>query len=621
MFLEYYGLREQPFGVTPDPRFLYFGPTHREALASLFYGIESGCGFLTLIAQPGMGKTTLLFHLLEKLRSSAQTIFLFQTQCGSREMFRHLLNDLGIDSGEQDLASMHESLNAVLLSNARKGRRVVLVIDEAQNLKNSVLETVRLLSDFETPQAKLLQIVLSGQPQLADKLAHPALTQLRQRVSVISRLHPFTRVETMVYIEYRLSKAGYSGAPLFSYAAADMIAANSNGTPRTINNLCFNAMTLGFAKRQRQIDVATVCEVLADLDLDGLSTHRSAAPVADETLSSFDGISPSNDLSYQDFHDAVRAAWGNGAPIKIEDRPEQEIAVRKAPERSTRAADEIFQMHLDAEEASATSLQLDEELAEEGEEEEEEDDANFVSSLRASAASPLPTGKQASHAEAYLEDEIEQTDEPFETKEMQNQDNTAPRPAQGSPNITLMRTGMALQAAWRSLARTFHAAFKKASASGGKRRTIRGGTAVAIGFGLALSGGAFARHRLESPKPPAGIVAVAPEPDSVELSQPTEVPPGIQTSEMPAAKPVYRSADAQGGSTVTLEDGQTIGDVSLRYFGQFSPMFIKKILDLNPEISDPNMIAAGTQIRVPAVSAGTDVKAAQEIPNQAKELQ
>ena len=276
MFLEYYGLREQPFGVTPDPRFLYFGATHREALASLFYGIESGCGFLALIAPPGMGKTTLLFHLLEKLRGSAQTVFLFQTQCGSREMFRHVLNDLGIDSGEQDLAAMHESLNSVLLTNARKGRRVVLVIDEAQNLRDSVLETVRLLSDFETPQSKLLQIVLSGQPQLADKLSQPGLTQLRQRISVIGRLNPFTRVETMVYLEYRLCKAGYSGPALFSYDAIDMIAANSKGIPRTINNLCFNALTLGFAKRQKQIDAATVCEVMADLDLEGLSTHRAA---------------------------------------------------------------------------------------------------------------------------------------------------------------------------------------------------------------------------------------------------------------------------------------------------------------------------------------------------------
>ncbi|HEX4642287.1 MAG TPA: AAA family ATPase, partial [Candidatus Acidoferrales bacterium] len=349
MFLEYYGLREQPFGVTPDPRFLYFGATHREALASLFYGIESGCGFLALIAPPGMGKTTLLFHLLEKLRGTAQTVFLFQTQCGSREIFRHLLNDLGIDSADQDLATMHESLNNVLLSNARKGRRVVLVIDESQNLRESVLETVRLLSDFETPQAKLLQIVLSGQPQLADKLAHPSLTQLRQRISVISRLQPFTRVETMVYIEYRLCRAGYSGPPLFSYAAADLIATGSKGIPRIINNLCFNALTLGFAKRQRQIDAATVREVLADLDLEGLTAHHSSGTEStEESLSSFDGISPSNELTYQDFHDAVRAAWGNGAPIKNEINTQQEGRRRGRANGADRPVDAVVRMSLDA---------------------------------------------------------------------------------------------------------------------------------------------------------------------------------------------------------------------------------------------------------------------------------
>jgi type II secretory pathway predicted ATPase ExeA len=392
MFLEYYGLREQPFGVTPDPRFLYFGATHREALASLFYGIESGCGFLALIAPPGMGKTTLLFHLLEKLRSSAQTVFLFQTQCGSREMFRHLLNDLGIDSVDQDLATMHESLNSVLLNNARKGRRVVLVIDEAQNLKESVLETVRLLSDFETPQAKLLQIVLSGQPQLADKLSHPSLTQLRQRISVFSRLHPFTRVETMVYIEYRLCKAGYSGPPVFSYGAADLIAAASKGIPRTINNLCFNALTLGFAKRQKQIDAATVCEVIADLELDDLSTHRSAAPEsAEDTLSSFDGISPSSDLTYQDFHDAVRAAWGNGAPIKNENGSARDVPKWTTQNSVQRPVDAVFRMSLQTEGSSTTALEL-----EDAHEEVDEDDANGSSRLPISESSALPLTEQPS---------------------------------------------------------------------------------------------------------------------------------------------------------------------------------------------------------------------------------
>jgi general secretion pathway protein A len=313
MFLEYYGLREQPFGVTPDPRYLYFSATHREALASLFYGIETGCGFLTLVAPPGMGKTTLLFRLLERLRSSAQTVFLFQTQCGSREFFRYLLRDLGVDASDQNLARMHESLNSVLLSNARMGRRFVLVIDEAQNLEDSVLETVRLLSDFETPQAKLMQIVLAGQPQLAERLSHPSLLQLRQRISIVSRLHPFTRVEMMVYIDYRLHVAGYSGPPLFKYDAIAQIAAHSGGIPRIINNVCFNALTLGYAKRQKQIDASIVREVLADLDIAALSSHGMTPSLpAWDSSSGFDGLAPTDESTYQVFHAAVRTALTEG---------------------------------------------------------------------------------------------------------------------------------------------------------------------------------------------------------------------------------------------------------------------------------------------------------------------
>ena len=185
MFLSYYGLREQPFGVTPDPRFLYLSPAHREALASMVYGIEAGRGFIGLIAPPGMGKTTLLFHLLEKFRSSARTAFLFQTQCNSREFMRFLLAELGYECDDHDFVHMHEEFNKRLLQEARAGNRFIVVIDEAQNLEPSVLETVRLLSDFETPRAKLMQIILAGQPELADKLARPGMIQLRQRVSLM----------------------------------------------------------------------------------------------------------------------------------------------------------------------------------------------------------------------------------------------------------------------------------------------------------------------------------------------------------------------------------------------------------------------------------------------------
>jgi general secretion pathway protein A len=274
MFLDFYGLKEEAFGVTPDPRFLYLSPEHREALASVYYGIESGRGFMALIAVPGMGKTTLLFHLLERFRSSARTAFLFQTQCNSREFLRFLLNEFSCESGlGQDPVVMHEEFNRLLLQEARAGRRCIVIVDEAQNLDPSVLETIRLLSDFETPRAKLLQIVLAGQPELANKLARPSLAQLRQRISLIGRLSPLPPDEIRKYIAYRLKIAGLNEQRIFTEEACEMIAELSLGIPRNINNLCFNALSLGFALRQPTISADIMREVAADFDLSKLVTH------------------------------------------------------------------------------------------------------------------------------------------------------------------------------------------------------------------------------------------------------------------------------------------------------------------------------------------------------------
>ena len=267
MFLDFFGLREQPFGVTPDPRYLYLGPAHREALASLYYGIEANRGFLSLIARPGMGKTTLLFHLLAKFDRTARTAFLFQTQCSSREFMRFLLAEIGIETESQDFVRMHEQFNRCLVQEARAGKRFIVVIDEAQNLDASVLETVRLLSDFETPQAKLLQIVLVGQPGLADKLASPALTQLRQRITSVSGLSPLTTEEVGRFIEHRLQVAGYRGPTLFLPEAQEMISQVSEGIPRQINNYCFHALSLACALRKKTVDAAMVREVTHDLDI------------------------------------------------------------------------------------------------------------------------------------------------------------------------------------------------------------------------------------------------------------------------------------------------------------------------------------------------------------------
>jgi type II secretory pathway predicted ATPase ExeA/LysM repeat protein len=270
MYRPYFKFNEEPFGVTADPRFLYLGAQHREALASLAYGTECNRGFLALIAKPGMGKTSILNRYLESLRGKARTAFVFRTDCNPPEFIRHILLDLGIDPGGKDLPAMHEALNQVLVGEMQAGRRVVLVIDEAQNLEEKVLESVRLLSNFETPSMKLMQIVLAGQPELAEKLSRPSMTQLLQRISLVVRIAPLNSEEINAYIDHRLFVAGRADPELFTVGARKLIAEHSEGVPRKINNVCFNALSLACALKRKTVERATVLEVLADLDLDSL---------------------------------------------------------------------------------------------------------------------------------------------------------------------------------------------------------------------------------------------------------------------------------------------------------------------------------------------------------------
>ncbi len=274
---EQFGFRENPFGVTPNPRYLYESRTHSEAKASLVIGVECGVGFQALIAPPGMGKTTILFHVLQRFQGDAQTALLFQVQGSSHDFLRYLLSELGAGPVPSEMAGMQDAINQLLIKEFHAGRVVILVIDEAQNLNLEVLETIRMLSNFETASEKMLQIILSGQPQLAQTLAKPELAQLRQRVSMFTTLTPFDEEDTKCYIDHRLRLAGYKGPPLFTERAVSAICKHSQGVPRNINALCFNALLLASSAESQQIDEPSIAEVIRDRDLQLLASGIAPA--------------------------------------------------------------------------------------------------------------------------------------------------------------------------------------------------------------------------------------------------------------------------------------------------------------------------------------------------------
>jgi general secretion pathway protein A len=278
MFLNFFGLREQPFGITPDPRFLYLSAAHRQSLDCLCSAIEANRDFLALIAKAGMGKTTMLFHLLEKFRPSAQTVFIFQTHCNPREFLCLLLAQLGYEGDHQDFALLQQEFRRRLLAESRAGTRMIILIDEAQNLSPEVLEMLPALGEVEPGSSNLMHVILAGQPQLADRLASPALVQLRQRLSTVADLAPLSLEDIRNYIKHRLSLAGYRGEPLFTPEAYEAIASFSQGIPRNVNNFCFSGLTLSYALERKVVDIDVVRRVTANLDIPQTSSSVPLEP-------------------------------------------------------------------------------------------------------------------------------------------------------------------------------------------------------------------------------------------------------------------------------------------------------------------------------------------------------
>jgi TonB family protein len=266
-FLGHFGFRESPFGVTPNPAFLFLSSIHRAALQSMVQSIESNLGFTVLLGNPGMGKTTLLLQLLTQYRDSARTAFIFHTQCKRYELLRYLASELELPVNHDEV-SLHQRLKEMLVNEARAGRKVLIVIDEAQNLHQSSLEAIRLLSDFETARAKLLHIILAGSSKLGDTLLAPELSQLAQRISTVCRLEPLDSEEVKSYVTFRLRVAGADNADnLFSLDALAEIAQRSEGIPRMVNSLCYRSLLIANAIGKRHVSSFMVFQAAKELDL------------------------------------------------------------------------------------------------------------------------------------------------------------------------------------------------------------------------------------------------------------------------------------------------------------------------------------------------------------------
>lgn len=279
LYLDFYGLDRDPFGVTPDPDFLFMTPGHKEALAQLLYAIQERKGFILVTAEVGMGKTTLLEALRRELDSNTAVAYVSNSLLPFPAILEYMLEEFEIEKPGESAAQRLVVLQNFLIERHSAGQNTVLILDEAQNLYPQTLEQIRLLSNFETTKDKILQIVLVGQPELLARLEMPELRQLKQRISIICSIPPMTRAGTRNYIRTRLRMAGARDLGLLTEEAVEQIVEYANGIPRIVNTVCDHCLLIGYADQTRRIDRGIVDQAIAYLEAGARPRVRARSSV------------------------------------------------------------------------------------------------------------------------------------------------------------------------------------------------------------------------------------------------------------------------------------------------------------------------------------------------------
>jgi len=576
MYYDFYQLREAPFNVTPDPKFLYLNARYREAIASLNYGITQRKGFITLIGEAGTGKTTLLNKLLEELDPKTKSVFIFNTNVTFEEILEYVFVEFGLPVHNGKKLYMLQRLNGFLLEELRGGGNVALLIDEAQDLEFSVLEDLRLLSNLETAKEKILQIVLSGQPELGQKLSNPILRQLRQRIGINCRLLPLSRDEISEYIEYRLQAAGCADLKLFSREAEDQIYRFSRGIPRLVNVVCDNALLIGYALGKKRIGAEVITEAAADL----LSVESGAEPVERHPVE----VSPAPAAADARPRRRRRLALAAGVALAlgaaalftasrtVERRMEERPVVVSAPPRQL----EVIRpgSHAAAVEvARAAPANVAEAPRPAPEAAPGAETAPPGASLPASDA---PVAARGRVAESAVATPVPAVGEAAEAPPV-DAEREAPRPLVGLSG----------------------------AASAPEMRPPPPEVGVVPASGPAPVAAA-ARHAAEAPQP---IGAAVGSDGAVAAGRPAQAPPADRPPAAGAAESATGAAQLSGErfTELVVRSGDSLSGIAKRTYGQSSYTILDLVKLANPDLKDVNLIAAGQTIRMPELREGLPV--------------